>query len=230
MKSSALVRLCVPVALLTFGCVTATPEPAPAPVAAVQPVSLEASPSAGDDWQKTLIDDLEAVESRGDVFLNGAFKLYDQLLSEETVSAERQKQLDAEVTESSRRYDDLVKAITHLKTDLANKDIRAALPLEGDEGKTEFDAVNELFTFYKPQSPKTGTYDTKSGRGVTSMLFADSQLAAESGLESLPKQQRDALMLLDYLRLISNDLAYVSNSVTDWIDVSDRDDLEAFAH
>ena len=60
-------------------------------------------------------------------------------------------------------------------------------------------------------------------------MFEGSLTGDQAGLDSLPKQQRDALMLLDHLRLISNDLTYVSNTVSDWIDLEGKD-LEAFAH
>ena len=46
------------------------------------------------DWQSTLIDDLQTVEGKGDVFLDGAFKLYDQLLSEEPLTAARKAAID----------------------------------------------------------------------------------------------------------------------------------------
>ena len=154
MKANAL--LC-PLLLLacSAGCVSETPSVAE-PVAEVP----AANPAGfNQDWQKMLIDDLEAVETHGNVFLDGAFKLYDQLLSEEPVSPDRQTQLDADVAASSAHYAQLVEAITKLKTDLGQQDIHVALPLQGEQGKSEYEAVNELFSFYKPS-----TKDRKSTR------------------------------------------------------------------
>lgn len=216
--------LCHPIAIFALSLTACVTEQQPSPVAEAEPI-VEAVP----DWQATLIDDLETVEAKGDLFLDGAFKLYDQLLSEDPMTPERQAQLDIEVKASAGRYADLVQAIANLKTDLAKAEIKASLPLAGQQGDSEYAAVNELFTFYKHPTNKPGPYDPNQGESVTKMLFQGSQMAEESGLESLPKQQRDALMLLDYLRLISNDLAYVSSTVTDWIDLEGKD-LEAFAH
>ncbi len=181
------------------------------------------------DWQSTLIDDLQTVEGKGDVFLDGAFKLYDQLLSEEPLTAERKTAIDDAVKTSAGRYAELVQAITNLKGDLARKDIKASLPLAGDTGETEYSSVNELFAFYRTSNAAPGAYDPNGGDSITKVLFEGAQAGDQVGLDSLPKQQRDALMLLDYLRLISNDLTYVSNTVSDWIDLEGKD-LEAFAH
>lgn len=187
------------------------------------------APASVPDWQTTLIDDLQTVEGKGDVFLDGAFKLYDQLLSEDPMTPERRAALDEAIKTSAGRYSELVQAIANLKGDLARQDIKASLPLAGETGETEYASVNELFAFYRTNNAGPGAYDPNGGDSITKVLFQGAQEGDQAGLESLPKQQRDALMLLDYLRLISNDLTYVSNTVTDWIDLEGKD-LEAFAH
>lgn len=203
-------------------CVTEQmPEKTPEPVAF--------APAGVPDWQTTLIDDLQTVEGKGDVFLDGAFKLYDQLLSEEDLTPERKAAIDEQIRISAGRYAELVQAIANLKADLARQEIKAALPLAKDTGETEYASVNELFAFYRSANAKPAAYDPNTGDSITKVLFEGAQLDEQAGLDSLPKQQRDALMLLDYLRLISNDLTYVSNTVTDWIDLEGKQ-LEAFAH
>jgi hypothetical protein len=227
--------------LAVVGCVTAEAPPAPSPAPVDAAVASDDPPMAdgpadaamdsaygpgatgdvdtsgpalaGDltfEWQTLLTSDVDAVETKGNAFLETSFKLYDQLLEEGGTSAAHMATVNATLKESADLYSQLTLAVDRLHADLSRPEIKQALPLVGDDGHREFDAVNELFASYKKVDAHAVAYDFEPEHGET------------AGLDGLPKPQRDALLLLDHLRDVSNDLAYVSHTVTDWVDMRSR--------
>lgn len=188
------------------------------------------------DWQRVLMADVDAIEARGNAFLDVSFALYDHLLGQDEADGAAAKapkpDVAAAVKASADHYAKLVEAVDRLKADLDRAEVRAALPLKGDSGEQEFASIAELFRLYsfKPEA-STVTYDMAAGSSIVKVLFASEDLERDQLLTELPKAQRDALLLLDQLRRISSDLAFVSGTVTAWVHDQPGIDIdEAFVH
>lgn len=231
MKHAALPLIMI---LALVGCVTGkseTPDAAGSEVAdspetaGVEPVTKEDQA----DWQSTLSEDLDAVEKLGQSFLESSFALYDKLLKEDITEKDTDVARDA-VDDCRGKYNQLVTAIGRLNTSLARPDVREALPLAIDGNKEELAELLKAFSVYQPATFGRDDFTVGEGRYLTSMMFPGMPEEMPDYMNSLPKANRDALLLLDHLKRISGDLSSLSSTLTAWIYDSASFDADAFVH
>lgn len=170
-------------------------------------------------WQKTLSQDLDGLEGQGEAFLTVAFSLYDKLLAAgddapalDGVAANR------DLAEARLHYKAMLDAVTQLRADLLRGDIKRFLPLHGAEDQGEFLQVTTLFSGDAAADNKQKlVYNAGDRTSITALLFDDRRNPVSEAADGLTRPQQDALLLLDKLRQISKDLAFVSSTVTGWI-------------
>lgn len=196
------------------------------------PETMVVDPVTKDDsaeWQSTLSEDLEAVESNGQQFLESSFALYDKLLKEDIAEKDTDVARDA-VDDCRGKYNKLVSSIAKLNASLARPDVREALPLAADGNKEELAELMNAFSVYQPATFTRDDFTVGEGRYLTAMMFPGLPEEMPDYMSSLPKANRDALLLLDHLKRISGDLSSLSSTLTAWIYDSASFDAEAFVH
>lgn len=224
---------------LLSGCVTTEQPVQPASVseaevsnadapetAAITPETVAAEPS---EWQSTLSEDLEAVESLGQTFLESSFALYDKLLKEDITEKDTEA-ARAAVEDCRTKYNDMVAAIERLRGSLNRTEVREALPLSVEGNKEELDELLNSLAAYVPAKFNREDYTVGEGKYLTAMMFPGLPEDMPEYMASLPKANRDALLLLDHLKRISGDLTSMSSTLTAWIYDAASFDAEAFVH
>lgn len=229
--------LIVPFLSVASGCVTSSTQPtteaaAPQPDQ-VEQVTYEITEDAPQlekqEWQSSLSEDLDSVEKLGQVFLESSFSLYDRLLKED-ISEKDTDSARTAVFECRAKYNDLVVAIERLKGNLSRAEVQEALPLDVEGNKEELDAVMQSLALYVPAEFNREDYQVGEGKYLTSMMFPKLPEDLPEYMGSLPKANRDALLLLDHLQRISGDLSNLSSTLTAWIYDSASFDAESFVH
>lgn len=169
------------------------------------------------DWRVVLEVDIDDVEEKGEAFLATGFKLYDTLLASEKVppSASEKAAFDALYQQALKEYGVLVKSVQRLATDIDRPEIRLHIPTMKRDHRETFSKVAELCDWFKPPK-KAGVYDFAGGLSMTNILFGDPENPETKAGDGLSKAQKDALLLLTQLRNITDDLSYLSTSVTNW--------------
>ncbi len=195
----------------------------------VEPITIATAEQERDEWQSTLSEDLEAVERLGQVFLESSFALYDRLLNED-ISEKDTDAARTAVEDCRGKYNQLVGAITALKTSLARTEVQEALPLSVAGNKEELDELLTSLSLYVPAEFNREEYTVGEGKYLTAMMFPGLAEETPEYLSSLPKANRDALLFLDHLKRISGDLSNLSSTLTAWIYDSSAFDAEAFVH
>jgi hypothetical protein len=181
------------------------------------------------ELQTSLSEDLEAVERLGQVFLESSFALYDRLLNED-ISEKDTDAARTAVEDCRGKYNQLVAAITTLKTSLSRTEVQEALPLSNVGNKEELDELLTSLSLYVPAEFNRDEYTVGEGKYLTAMMFPGLAEETPEYLSSLPKANRDALLFLDHLKRISGDLSNLSSTLTAWIYDSSSFDAEAFVH
>lgn len=179
--------------------------------------------------ESSLSEDLEAVERLGQVFLESSFALYDRLLNE-NISDKDTVVARAAVDECRNKYNELVAAINKLQGTINRPDVREALPLSIEGNKEELEKILASFSAYVPAEFSSEDYSVNEGKYLTVMMFPKLTEQAPEYLTSLPKANRDALLFLDHLKRISDDLTSLSTTLTAWIYDAASFDAEAFVH
>lgn len=181
------------------------------------------------EWQSTLSEDLESVERLGQTFLESSFALYDKLLKEDITDKDTDA-ARAAVEDCRNKYNDLVTAIEKLRASLGRTEVREALPLSVEGNKEELDELLTSLKAYVPAKFNREDYTVGEGKYLTAMMFPGLPEDMPEYMSSLPKANRDALLLLDHLKRISGDLTTLSSTLTAWIYDAASFDAEAFVH
>lgn len=222
-------------ALASVGCQTTTTTPsttAPTALETTAPaesVTVVAGSQEQEEWQSTLSEDLAAVERLGQIFLESSFALYDRLLNEE-ISEKDTDAARTAVDDCRGKYNQLVGAITSLKTSLSRTEVQEVLPLSVAGNKQELDELLSSLALYVPVEFNREEYTVGEGKYLTAMMFPGLAEEQPEYLSSLPKANRDALLFLDHLKRISGDLSNLSSTLTAWIYDSSSFNAEAFVH
>jgi len=182
-----------------------------------------------DERQPTLSEDLEAVERLGQVFLESSFALYDRLLNED-ISEKDTDAARVAVEDCRGKYNQLVGAISTLKSNLSRTEVQEALPLNLAGNKEELDHLLITLSLYVPAEFNRDEYTVGEGKYLTAMMFPKLTDEIPEYLSSLPKANRDALLFLDHLKRISDDLSNLSSTLTAWIYDSSSFDAGSFVH
>lgn len=209
----ATASLALSVLLGLTGCISSGVEPlveAPEPEEedAIAEASADLEPDA---WRTLLTRDVMDVEAKGQQFLESSFKLYDQLLTE----AEKPV-LETELATGRERFAELVRATRRLAEDLERPEVKEQLGLAGEEDLADLKRLTALFA----AAPIDGSAPTTESESYTARLLGDaapSPAAEPMPAEGLAQTERDALELLDRLRTVSQDLAFVSDTVSSWV-------------
>ncbi len=197
------------------GCISSGVEPLveasePEEEAAIAEASADLEPDA---WRTLLTRDVMDVESKGQQFLESSFKLYDQLLTE----AEKPV-LETELATGRERFAELVRATRRLAEDLERPEVKEQLGLAGEEDLADLKRLTALFAT-APIDVTVPATESKSATYTERLLGDAAPSVAADPLpeEGLAQAERDALELLDRLRTVSRDLAFVSDTVSAWV-------------
>jgi hypothetical protein len=212
-------------ALASVGCqTTALETPSTA-----EPTTIATAAQEQAERQSTLSENLAAVDRLGQIFLESSFALYDRLLNEE-ISEKDTDAARTAVEDCRGKYNQLVGAITALKTSLSRTEVQEVLPLSVAGNKEELDELMTSLALYVPAEFNREEYTVGEGKYLTAMMFPGLREEQPEYLSGLPKANRDALLFLDHLKRISGDLSNLSSTLTAWIDDSSSFDAEAFVH
>lgn len=192
-------------------------------------------------WQKNLDDEVAALERRSDRFLQKASDLYDVLLEEQAVrpTAEKLTVIRNLAKSCAESYKEVILSFENLNQSLQKPEIKSALPLQNDRAKEVYAALLKDLALWALQGKafQPTTYDPwtlTADKSILQKLFADGdKIKGGDSLKSLSQSQRDALLLLDYMRVFASNVTSVSSVVDGWVNVRERDvsgSAETLAH
>ena len=171
---------------------------------------------ADEVWRQQIDSEISQVENATDAFIQSASDIYDLLIdANDALIQQRITQIDDRIKQSLARRAAMVAALAHLLERLEQDDIKTAVG-KLPAGAQEYREVCEGLRQFRASDSKVVSYRQIKGRLMEAIAFGELS-RIDAAITKLEPAHRDALALLDYLRITSNTVANLSGIMTQWV-------------
>lgn len=157
----------------------------------------------------SLMHSMKEVDRKSDDFLDAASRLYDLLIDDQNQDRARANAaIDASMEDTLKAYQALTASALQFRRDLTARDVKARLVVTTDGAYAHRYALQLLAEFHERDQARTN-YRALGDMPLTAALFGD-HLVTDGTYGNIPRRQRDALALLDFLRRVSSTMSELS--------------------